>query len=271
MLILLKPIIVKQLLSIIVANLMNSKNPLLTTPVEIEALFTTTLAGDVHEKKWENFAEEIKFKNRFFLKETVDLKLLAILLKYFSRSYHKGKIFYRVRISDQTGFSIDQMGKPPADKATSGRANPKGIPYLYLATRADTAIYESRSTYLDYVTIAEFKLIDTLQVVSLREITSLSPFIFGDQITNYISHQKYLSRLEKELSKPIRKNDKELDYLPSQYLCEYVKSLGYDAIEYGSAQKKNGINIAVFTEDKLEPSTADVYEISGMNLNYVKL
>jgi hypothetical protein len=261
----------QSLLTAILSDSISAGDPLLNEPVEIEVLFNPDLAGDVHEKKWENFAEEIKFKNRFFLTETVDLKLLAELLNNFSKSYDKGKIFYRARISDESGMDLDKMGKPPADKATAGRANPKGIPYLYLSTKAETTLYESRSTYLDYITIAEFKLIESIRVVSLRAIAAVSPFVFGDQLSNYIVHQKYLSRLEQELSKPIRRFDKELDYLPSQYLCEYVKSLGYDAIEYSSSMIEGGINIAVFNDGKLEAKSSEVFEITNVNLNYQKL
>jgi hypothetical protein len=262
---------VRNLLTAIVSDSIAPADPLLNTAVEIEILFTPTFAGDLHEKKWENFAQEIKYKNRFFLNETIDLDLLSNLLKNFSKSYDKGKIFYRARVSDKTGFVATAMGKPPADKATSGRANPNGIPYLYLATKAETAIYESRSSYLDYITIAEFKLTEPLKVISLREIAAISPFVFGDQLSNYITHQKYLARLEQELSKPVRRFDKELDYLPSQYLCEYVKALGYDAIEYGSSLKLGGINIAVFNDTKLEAKSVEVYEIADVNLNFKKV
>ncbi len=261
----------KALLSTIVSNVLPVGDDLLNTPVEIAALFMPGLAGDVHEKKWENFAEEIKNKNRFFLNETIDLTLLANLLEYFSRTYDPGKIFYRGRVSEKSGIDLGLMGKPPADKTTPGRANPKGIPYLYLATTVETTIYESRSTFLDYITIAEFRLLEKLKVVSLRGITSISPFVFGDQLEKYISHQKYLVRLETELSRPVRRFDKELDYLPSQYLCEYVKSLDYDAIEYGSSLKTGGINLAVFNDAKLEPRSVEIYEINAHNLGFSKI
>ncbi|MGI8583944.1 MAG: RES family NAD+ phosphorylase [Chitinophagaceae bacterium] len=262
---------VKTLLTTILSDIIPHTDPLLNLPVEIEVLFSSTLAGDLHEKKWDNFAKEIKYKNRFFINEAIDLDLLSNLLKNFSKSYDKGKIFYRARVSNKTGFIAGEMGKPPVEKATSGRANPNGIPYLYLSTKAETAIYESRSSYLDYITIAEFKLIEPLLVVSLREIAAISPFVFGDQLSNYITHQKYLARLEKELSRPVRRFDKELDYLPSQYLCEYAKSLGYDAIEYSSSLKIGGINIAVFNDVKLEAKSTEVYEIFDVNLNFKKL
>jgi hypothetical protein len=262
---------IKKILVSILSDIVPETDPLLTLPVEIAVLFDPALATDLHEKKWENFAEEIKYKNRFFLNETIDLTLLSDLLQSFSKSYPKGKIFYRARISDKAGFDLSRIGKPPVEKATSGRANPNGIPYLYLSTKIETVIYESRSSYLDFITIGEFKLIDTLHVISLREISTVSPFVFEDRLENYIIHQKYLSRLEQELSKPVRRFDKELDYLPSQYLCEYVKSLGYDAIEYGSSLNAGGINIAVFDDSKLEAKTVAVYEISTVDLKFNKV
>lgn len=259
------------LLCAIVSGLIPHTDSLLNEPVEIEAMFKSGLISDIHEKKWENFAEEIKFKNRYFLTETIDLNLLTVLLQFFTKTYDVGKIFFRARVSDKSGFDTTKMGKPPSDKATSGRANPNGIPYLYVSTNEETTIYESRSSYLDFITIAEFRLIDKLHVVSLRGIGQISPFVFADQIENYITHQKYLDRLEKELSKPVRRFDKELDYLPSQYLCEYVKSLGYDAIEYGSSLKQGGINLAVFDDRKLEARSVNVYEITKVNFHYEKV
>lgn len=225
----------------------------------------------MHSEKWENFANEIKFKNRFFLTETIDLNLLDDLLSNFSKQYNKGKRFYRARVSDRNGYPVDQMGKPPAEKSTAGRANPVGIPYLYVTTKMETAVYESRSSYLDFICIAEVKLTEDIKVVSLREIASASPFVFGEQLEYYLSHQRYVIRLEQELSRPVRRFDKELDYLPSQYLCEFVKSRGYDAIEYGSSLHPGGINLAVFNDEKLVIEGTSLYEVEGVDLKFNKL
>lgn len=258
----------KNLLGEIINHIIPAGDPLLESSVEIAVLTAPGLAGDVHEQKWENFATEIKSKNRFFLNETIDLPLLANLLEYFSRTYDPGKVFYRGRVSERGGIALALMGKPPADKTTSGRANPNGIPYLYLAADVETTVYESRSTYLDFLTVAQFRLRENMKVVSLRGIDKISPVVFSDQLEKYLSHQKYLIRLERELSKPVRRYDKELDYLPSQYLCEYVKSLGYDAIEYGSSLRNGGINLAVFNDGILEPRSVEVYEITDFNLGF---
>jgi len=159
------------------------------------------------------------------------------------------------------------MGKPPAKKSTSGRANPNGIPYLYVSTKTETVLYESRATHLDFVTIAEFKLKDNLKVVRLRQIENLSPFLYEDRIEDFLKYQKYLKRLEIELSKPLRRHDRKLEYLPTQYLCEYVKFLGYDAIEYGSSLHDGGINLAIFDDSKLEIKKIEIHEVVSVDLD----
>lgn len=222
--------------------------------------------ADVLEKEWDLFATEIKSNNRYFLGKSIDLELLKDLFRIHTKVYKEGKLFYRGRTSDHQGFELDEMGKPPAKSSVSGRANPIGIPYLYVSTNKETVIYESRATHLDFITIAEFRLKENLKVVRLRQIENLSPFALEDKLEDYLKYQKYLKRLEIELSKPLRRHDQKLEYLPSQYLCEYVKSLGYDAIEYGSSLYEDGINVAVFNDGKLEARKAEVHEVISVDL-----
>lgn len=240
---------------------------LFNSPVLIKALYSKSIQVNHHELKWEKLAEEIKTKNRYFLEETIDLALLKDLFSYLSKTYSTGKIFYRARVSTKEGYPLDQMGKPPGDKATSGRANPVGIAYLYVSTALETTLYESRSSYLDYIAIAEFKLTAPLRVINLRDVY-VSPFLLGENLETFVAYQKYLARLGQELSKPVRRFDKELDYLPSQYLCEYVKYLGYDAIEYSSSLHNGGINLAIFNDTKLECRNVRVYEIDSVSLEF---
>ncbi len=44
--------------------------------------------------------------------------------------------------------------KPLRDRASEGRANPKGIPYLYLATKEETAISEVRPWIGSFISLA---------------------------------------------------------------------------------------------------------------------
>lgn len=255
------------LLKAILSNVYSEDHHLYSSPVELKTVLFDVGEADVLEMEWDQFATEIKSNNRYFLGKSIDLELLKDLFRIHTKVYKEGKLFYRGRISDRSGFGLHKMGKPPAINSVSGRANPIGIPYLYVSTNKETVLYESRATYLDFITIAEFRLKENLKVVRLRQIENLSPFALEDKLEDYLKYQKYLKRLEIELSKPLRRHDQKLEYLPTQYLCEYVKSLGYDGIEYGSSLLEGGINLAIFKDGKLEGRKIEVHEIVSVNLD----
>ena len=229
--------------------------------------FETSKGSAVQLNQWEAFKEEIKEKNRFFIKNLIELELLLELIQDQVYTYNAGKLFYRGRITKEKGVSREEIGKPPANLASPGRANPKGIPYLYLSADEKTTLYETRATYLDFVTIGIFKLKEELKIIRLREIGNKSPFRIQN-LKTYVFYQSFLMELEKELSKPLRRFDSELDYLPSQYLCEFIKSNDYDGVEYASSLNKGGINLAIFKDIKLECIETKLVEIKNVEITY---
>jgi len=62
------------------------------------------------------------------------------------------------------------MGNPPNELAKSGRANPNGISYLYIANDV-TTLYEARASLFDYVSVGTFKLEEDIRVVDLSRST----------------------------------------------------------------------------------------------------
>jgi hypothetical protein len=86
-----------------------------------------------------------------------------------------------------------------------------------------------------------------------------------------LKHKKYLSKLEKELSKPIRRQDSELDYLPTQYLCEFIKSIGFDGVEFRSSLNPNGYNLAIFNDDNFECVKSTLHEIKSVKFTSEKI
>jgi len=67
--------------------------------------------------------------------------------------------FYEV----EEPFSPERM-VPLRDRASEGRANPKGIPCLYLSTDMDTAMTETRPWIGSYVSVAQFVVVKKLNV-----------------------------------------------------------------------------------------------------------
>lgn len=218
---------------------------------------------------WAQLTEEIKYTNRFHLQNKLDLKKLRTLLNRYKKPIKKGRKFFRARISTEKGYQSSEMSNPPKEKTRSGRANPTGISYLYLADHIKTTLYETRASLYDFVTIGEFRLEEDIEVVNLRGDT-YDPMLLADneELEDFLIHQPFINELELNLSKPKRRSDNELDYLPTQYLSEFIKSIGFDGVEFQSSLYSEGYNIAIFKPEKFECINVQLCEIINIDLNH---
>jgi hypothetical protein len=80
----------------------------------------------------------------------------------------------------------------------------------------------------------------------------------------------YLVMLGEEISKPITPREAELEYLPSQYLCEFMKSLGYEGIVYNSSLS-DGDNYALFIDDATTLVDLKEYEILNSDVDFEEI
>ena len=216
---------------------------------------------------WKQFSEAIKYSNRFF-SSNFNEDVFASFLSMAQKKYDVGTNFYRARItSNPKGFLCDEMYSPPIGKRNAGRVNPEGIGVLYLSTDEKTVLNETRVTAYDYVTIGEFKSKKALKVVNLSEISRISPFLYEEDFERYALNRQVFQEMASEIAKPVRRNDSPLEYLPTQYISEFVKSQGYDGVEFESTLKKGGINIALFDESLVECICVKTIEV--INVEYV--
>ena len=217
---------------------------------------------------WENFTKEIKTVNRFHFKNRLNVEKFKSLFKYYERIIPMGKKYYRARICDKKeGFPPEKMGNPPSNLTKSGRANPEGISYLYLANDIKTTLYEVRANLLDLVSVGMFKLQENITVINLNEKTyDIFRLAEAEVLDDLIIHKPFIDKLDEELSKPRRRSDSELDYLPTQYLSELIKSMGYDGIEFRSSLNSEGYNLAIFNPEKFVCIDVKVYDIQKIEL-----
>jgi len=260
----------KKLLSEIIKDDFNNYSELFEKSVQLKFInlnFEEVLIKPL-ELSWTKFSDEIKSVNRFHLVNNLDLEKLKSLFKHFSKDLPKGKKYSRARICEsKDGFELNQMSNPPVDKAKSGRANPLGISYLYLGSDLNTTLYEARASLYDFVCVGEFRLEESIQVINLSRNT-YDPFVLAenDSLEEVMMHSQFIEKLNQELSKPRRRNDSELDYLPTQYLSELIKSMGYSGIEYQSSIYSAGYNLAIFTPEVFKCIDVKVYDIEEINL-----
>lgn len=219
---------------------------------------------------WDGFCDGLKHKNRYLIgRRDMIEKLRDFWLENFVKPIPTGQTFYRARTSNSPEkYKAKEMMNPPADLATPGRANPEGISYLYLSSDLETIMYETRSSYLDYVCVATIKAKEEQRIIALKEIQRMDPFSLEDNHESILYNSKLTQLISQSLSRPLRRFDSKTEYVPTQYICEYIKSLGVDGIEYGSAMRPNGLNYAFFDGDKFKVTNVKVHEIDSFNLSH---
>ncbi|WP_313185095.1 RES family NAD+ phosphorylase [Lacrimispora sp.] len=222
----------------------------------------------LRESSWEKFMSSIKNINRFHSNH-INLELLNEFLcsPQMQRIVPKDSDgFFRARISDENGIKKEEMGPPPAKKATAGRANSAGISCLYLSNNIVTTLHEIRARDLDHVSMASFKPCRELNIVDLSNLDNISPFSQGSFDYEWFAiNMSILKKISTEIAKPLRRQDSDLDYLPAQYISDFVKSLGFDGICYRSSLNKGGLNYAFFDYKKFKCIDVKLYHIKSMN------
>jgi hypothetical protein len=199
-------------------------------------------------ERWEKLRTELMHENRYFPNAQLNsdrLKQLFALL----HADDMPRDWYRARLQTADAvFKLEEMGAPPPRIAAHGRANPAGIPYLYLGSTPEAAVSEARPHTGEKACVAHFTIPAGLTLLDLRSPRALvSPFDLGDedQIGSLRSDIDFLERLGQELTRPILPQGAMIDYVPSQYLCEFIKKCGYAGVIYSSSVS-DGINLALF-------------------------
>ncbi len=158
------------------------------------------------------------------------------------------------------------MGAPPKRTASFGRANPAGIPYLYLGSTQLTAVSEVRPHTGEIICVADFVTSNDLKLVDLRNPREMvSPFIFpdADEIGEMRDEMPFLEQLGEELTRPVVPQSAAIDYTPSQYLCEFIKKCGYDGVIYRSSVSE-GINLAMFDPSRADPGAVTQLRVTSV-------
>ena len=214
--------------------------------------------------RWDSLRDELMYENRYFLDQPLDTDRLRELLGHLPAD-DMPVLWYRARMrTEDVAYPIDKMGAPPKRLVSHGRANPPGIPYLYVGSQPDTAVAEIRPHTGEIACVAEFSIEAPLKAVDLRCPRKLvSPFLLSDAgaIGQLRSDIPFLERLGEELTRPVLPQGAAIDYVPSQYLCEFIKKCGYDGVIYRSSVS-DGINLALFSPEKAIGRNVTTYRVN---------
>lgn len=219
--------------------------------------------GVVRGLSWKQFSDYLKYDNRFhapFNPDSLD-RFISMSIKV----YPAYSVFRRARICDsKDGFSREEMFAPPKGKRRAGRINPEEMSVLYLSDEELTAIHEIRANKYDYVSIGTFINRKDIKIVDFTQIDKLSPFLYEQEIEFFAVNRQVLKEIAEDVAKPLRRSDGLIEYLPTQYISEYIKSTGCDGVGYMSTVRGQGLNIAVFDESKFECIGVETKEVTDI-------
>lgn len=218
-------------------------------------------------RKLRQFIEEIQLRNR----NPKDNSVLEMLEERATNPIliiKAGTVLYRARIFDNeintdqgskfVGYSEEESFTPPIKKTQDMRANYRYIPYLYCASNAYGAVCEVRPRFGALVSIAEIAVTDDIE---------LFDFTFDEVPKSMSEAKENLCRALSELfAKPVTSDDDIIDYIPTQYIAEYIKNIGFDGIAYKCAISSNSKNIVVFNYGKCKATSSSVYSVTSQDV-----
>ena len=214
------------------------------------------------QELWEKFKTDIISDNRYFSgKEILTLLDKFNTIRMFPDNTKMD--FYRARIGDFVNEDAACLLAPPNGKSSPGRCNPEGISYLYLSSCQKTAVCEVRPSSGDIVSVAKIN-VDVSKIFSFRVYFQGLPLPIGVDTEDSMI---LIKLIDSELSSKVTKNRK-LDYIPLQYISEYIKNRGYDGFVYSSTVGP-GMNLVMFNwEGKIKVIEKNKVEIKNIGYNF---
>ena len=171
-------------------------------------------------------------------------------------------------VADLPAAYLPARMKPLPGRATEGRANPKGIPVLYLSTRKKTAMSEVRPWLGSLVSCAHFTTTRDLKIVDFS-IHHDSGFVLYFSEPDASKREEAIWRqIDRAFSEPTMAADDTADYVPTQVIAELFRNEGYDGIAYKSAFGKKGYNVVLFDPDDAELTSCTLFEAKSLRFGF---
>lgn len=230
-----------------------------------------TYSSEIQEcfSVWERLKSEVREEKRYFS------DLGSFNWEGYIKSnarIKKGTTLYRARITpeEREKLTTKEMGCPPKARATAGRANPLGIPYLYLCNEIETTYYEVRAVYLDRISIGRFRTLRDLNIVDFSNKINLFYAYSGaesnEDLQEIVKRKILFDKISTDLSKPLRRFDTEIEYVPTQLICEYCKQNGADGIRFNSSLHQGGTNVVLFNSIDAKCTRVLTHEIKNVKI-----
>lgn len=207
---------------------------------------------------WEDLSDRIKttFSNGILaeanfkcIKEFECLKqTFETLSSMFSETLYRARIIKSNNAEDFKTSPSSFVGMPPPGIGTHNRFSPRSISYGYFSKDNTTIIKEVRAIQGNDIAIGKFR-VENLNLVDLRKETlkNILKDPFSRQFTReLLCSNRIIQKFLQEITKPINEEERDLEYLPTQAISMYIRTLGYDGFIYDSSLNQNGENYLLY-------------------------
>lgn len=233
-------------------------------------------------RSYRNFALSVTRRWRYSRDGEKSEFLEVVLATSVSRqtTIRAGKKLWRAQLGNEWGTevldedTIIQLPRPLGpkrmsplpDSASEGRANAKGIPCLYLATRQETAIAEVRPWIGMTVSIGLYQLERDVCVVNCVTDDHRS-MIYNHEPDAAERERCVWQDIDRAFSRPVTRRDDFADYAPTQVIAEFFREKGLDGVAYGSSLGE-GHNVALFDLETAHLKSCGLVEIRKVKLDF---
>ena len=158
--------------------------------------------------------------------------------------------------------------KPVPEHAAGGRANPRGIPVLYLSTHKETAMSEVRPWPGSLISCALFHIVRPLKIVDFSLFSDRAPTAIFCGPDPSEREEAVWTDIDRAFSKPMVHGDASTTYVPTQLLAELFRERGYDGIAYKSVFGSDCYNIALFDLADAELTSCHIFEAESLEFQF---
>jgi hypothetical protein len=158
--------------------------------------------------------------------------------------------------------------KPISNWQSEGRANPRGIPYLYLATTRDTALAEVRPWIGATISVAQLQVRRDLNVIDCSKHHSKDSVLSLIRDRTRPTEDGMWMAIDRAFATPVGRDDESKEYVPTQIIAELFKSEGFDGIVYKSLLSDDGFNLAVFNLDDAGVVHCALYKADAIHFDF---
>ena len=241
--------------------------------------FSDFASKTCHETRYIYTTETVQFIDEVLLSSKSREKLLK-----------KGSRLWRAQIGNELETFYDEDGNeigesefpyqqkrmyPLSCAAKEGRANPKGIPCLYLATDYNTAVSECRPWVGINLSVGEFITTRDLKIIDCSTQTEERQIYYDLDDGFYEPNERdreiaVWSDINHAFSIPVNNNDSQASYAPTQIIAEAFKYHGYQGLTYKSSVGK-GCNVVLFSNENAAITKRYIFKLEDITFKFKQI